>query len=173
MRWDDFRIGIQPIGEFDPVYLKVIAGSFLGELRLSSRVLPSLVSPEYAFDKRRIQYDAGIIIDRLETMEFEGCNVVIALVDADLFIPVFSYVLGEARMGGNRALVSLYRLQTSPERAVKVAFHEFGHLMNLDHCHEKNCVMKFSKNVEQLDSTSGIFCKYCLDEIKYKIGRKR
>ena len=170
---DDFCIGIQPIGEIDPVYLKVIAGSFLGELGIRSLVLPPLVSPEYAFDKRRIQYDAGIIINRLETMKFKGCRVVISLVDADLFIPVFSYVLGEARMGGNCALVSLYRLHASPERAVKVAFHEFGHLMNLDHCHETNCVMKFSKNVEQLDSTSGIFCRYCLDEIKYKIGRKR
>lgn len=173
MSQDGFCIGIQPVGEIDPVILKIIAGSFLGELRVRSLILNALADPEYAFDKRRIQYDAGIIINRLEAMKFKGCNTVIAIVDADLFIPVFSFVLGEARMGGRCALVSLYRLQNNPERAVKVALHEFGHLMNLDHCHEKTCVMKFSKNIEQLDSVSNIFCTYCLDNIKYMIKRKK
>ena len=155
------------------VILKIIAGSFLGELRIRSIILPSLALPEYAFDKRRIQYDAGRIINKLETMTFNGCSTVIALMDADLFIPVFSFVLGEARMGGRCALVSVCRLRNNPERAAKVAFHEFGHLMNLDHCHEKTCVMRFSKNIEQLDSISGIFCKYCLDHITYMMKMKK
>jgi len=169
---ENFYIGIQPVGEIDNVYLKSIAGSFLGELRIKSVILPALVYPEYAFDKRRVQYDAGIIISRLETMDFKECSKVIALIDADLFIPVFSHVLGEARMGGRFALVSLFRLKHSPERAVKVVLHEFGHLMNLGHCHEKICVMKFSKNIEQLDSISIIFCKYCLDHIRYLVKSK-
>lgn len=169
MGQDDFCIGIQAVGEIDPVYLKIIAGSFLGELGVKTLILPSLAHPEYAFDKRRIQYNAGTMINRLETMEFKGCNTVIALVDADLFIPVFSFVLGEARMGGTCALVSLYRLKKNPVRAAKVALHEFGHLMNLDHCHEETCVMRFSKNIEQLDSISNIYCSYCLDHIRYII----
>ena len=169
MSQENFCIGIQPVGEIDTAYLKVIAGSFLGELRIKSLILPPLDHPDYAFDKRRVQYNAGIIINRLETMKFKGCSKIIALIDADLFIPVFSYVLGEARMGGKCALASLYRLKQSSERAAKVALHEFGHLMNLGHCHEKICVMKFSKNIEQLDSISTIFCKYCLDHIRYAL----
>jgi archaemetzincin len=169
MSQEDFCIGIQPVGEIDTSYVKVIAGSFLGELRIRSLILPTLDHPDYAFDKRRIQYNAGLIINRLETIKFQGCNKIIALIDADLFIPVFSYVLGESRMGGKCSLVSLYRLKRSSERAAKVALHEFGHLMNLGHCHEKACVMKFSKNIEQLDSISTIFCKYCLDQIRYAL----
>ncbi|OQY01881.1 MAG: hypothetical protein B6I26_02640 [Desulfobacteraceae bacterium 4572_130] len=171
MNLNSFCLGIQPVGKIDPIYLKTIAGSFLGGLGMKSLILPSLAHPEYAFDKRRVQYDAGIIINKLETMKFKGCNTVIALVDADLFIPVFSFVLGEAKMGGKCALISLYRLRKNPARAVKVAIHEFGHLMNLDHCHEKTCVMRFSKNIEQLDLISDIFCKYCLDTIKYMIKK--
>jgi archaemetzincin len=172
MNMDGFCLGIQPVGEIDPGYLKIIAGSFLGELRINSLILPALAQPEYAFDKRRIQYNAGTIISRLELMEFKGCNTVIALMDADLFIPVFSFVLGEARMGGKCALVSLFRLQGNLSGIVKVALHEFGHLLGLDHCHEKTCVMKFSKNIVQLDSISAMFCKYCLDQIKYSIRKK-
>ena len=166
-----FCLGIQPVGEIDPLAIKIIQGSFLGELGISSLVLPALAPPEYAFDKRRVQYNAAAILTRLETMEFKGCQPVIALTDEDLFIPVFSFVLGEARMGGKAALVSLYRLQNNPLRAVKVAFHEFGHLMHLDHCHEKSCVMKFSKNIQQLDSITAVFCPYCLDQIRYRIRK--
>lgn len=169
----NFCLGILPVGEIEPLYLKIIAGAFLGELHTKTLILPPHAHPDYAFDKRRLQYNAGILINQLETHEFKECSKVIALVDGDLFIPVFSFVLGEARMGGSCALVSLYRLQKSPVRAAKVALHEFGHLMNLDHCHEKSCVMKFSKDMEQLDSISNIFCNYCLDQIRYAIRQKR
>ncbi|MBA3013228.1 MAG: zinc metallopeptidase [Proteobacteria bacterium] len=172
MAQDDFCIGILPIGEIDPLYLKILAGSFLGELPIKTLILPPLPHPDYAFDKRRLQYDAASMINQLETLVFKDCSKVIALVDADLFIPVFSFVLGEARMGGSCALVSLYRLQENHARAVKVALHEFGHLMNLDHCHEKKCVMRFSKNIEQLDSISNIFCDYCLDHLRYMVRKK-
>lgn len=167
-----FCIGILPVGEIDPLYLKIIAGAFLGELRTKSRILPPLDPPDYAFDKRRLQYNAGTMINQIETLTFKGCRKIIALVDGDLFIPVFSFVLGEARMGGSSALVSLYRLQENPARAAKVALHEFGHLMNLDHCDQERCVMKFSKNIEQLDSISSIFCDYCLNEILHGIKKK-
>ncbi len=168
-----FCLGILPVGEIEPLYLKIIAGSFLGELRTKSLILPPLPHPNYAFDKRRLQYNAGTMINELETHAFKGCSKVIALVEEDLFIPVFSFVLGEARMGGTTALVSLYRLQKNPTRAAKVALHEFGHLMNINHCHEKKCVMKFSKDIEQLDSISSIFCNYCLDQIRYAMKQKR
>jgi archaemetzincin len=166
---ENFCIGIQPVGEIDKITPKVIAGSFLGELKITTVELPPLEHPAYAFDKRRIQYDAGLILHELEKLEWQGCTKIIAIIDSDLFIPVFSYVLGEATIGGRCALVSLFRLKQNPERAVKVALHEFGHLMNLGHCNEKGCVMNFSKNIEQLDLISTYFCKYCQDNIRYKL----
>jgi archaemetzincin len=172
MSHNDFSIGILPVGEIDPLHLKIVAGSFLGEFRMKFLILPPLGQPEYAFDKRRIQYNAGTIITNLEAIQYKGCNKIIALVDTDLFIPVFSFVLGEARMGGTYALVSIFRLQKDPVRTVKVALHEFGHLMDINHCQDQSCVMKFSKNIKQLDSNSGIFCRYCIDQIKYKMRQK-
>ena len=172
MPLDDFLLGILPVGYIDPAWLKITAGSFQGELRIKPRILPALALPEYAYDERRIQYNAGQIISRLENKIFHGCNAVIAMIDEDLFIPVFSYVLGEARMNGRCALVSVFRLEDNPSRIVKVAFHEFGHLMNLEHCHKQGCVMTFSKNIEQLDAISSIFCRYCLDQVRYAVHKK-
>jgi len=166
---ENFCIGIQPVGEIDRTTPKVIAGSFLGELNIKTVELPPLEHPSYAFDKRRIQYDAGLILHELEKRNWQGCSKIIAIIDSDLFIPVFSFVLGEATIGGRCALVSLFRLKQNPERVVKVALHEFGHLLNLGHCSKKGCVMKFSKNIGQLDMISTFFCKYCLENIRYML----
>jgi len=108
--------------------------------------------------------------DYLETMAFDGCDAVIAVVDEDLFIPIFTYVLGEARIGGRCALISVYRLDKCPKRAVKLALHEFGHLMALGHCHDDYCAMSFSKDIDQLDLIPSYYCQYCMGQINYRIA---
>jgi archaemetzincin len=90
----------------------------------------------------------------------------------DLFIPILSYVFGEARQGGRCALVSTWRLKKNRdgtraplpllmERAGKVALHELGHLYNLFHCMDERCLMYFSGGLEDLDSAPLYFCRYC------------
>ena len=110
----DFLVGIQPIGAIDETYAKTVAAAFLGELNLSARILTPMEHPEYAFNEKRIQYDAGMIIKELESMyfsgNFSGIKKVIALIDVDLFIPVFSHVMGEARLGGKCALVFCFQI---------------------------------------------------------------
>lgn len=168
---DRFCLGILPVGEIDPIAARKIAGAFSDALDIKTVGLAPLPHPDYAFDRRRIQYDAGRIISDLETMEFQGCDKVIALIDLDLFIPVFSFVLGDANVGGRCALVSLFRLDQNHERAVKVTLHEFGHLLDIGHCSEKGCVMEFSKNIEQLDMISPFFCSYCLGNIRPRLEK--
>lgn len=162
-------MGILPIGHMDETYAKGVAAALLGELNIRGIVLKSLEHPAYAFNTRRIQYNAGMIIKQLESMKFPGINKVIALIDADLFIPVFSHVMGEARVGGRCALVSVFRLMESMERTVKVALHELGHLLSLGHCSKAECLMSFSKSIEQLDTRSSYFCDYCRSQIEYRI----
>ena len=58
-------------------------------------------SLDYVNEDRETTIKNNIISD-LETMEFQGCDKVIALIDSDLFIPVFSFVLGEANVGGRK-----------------------------------------------------------------------
>lgn len=161
-------IGIQPIGEIQPTVPKALAAAFLGELGLQTRIMPPLAHPFYAYDKRRIQYNAAAIISNIEALNFVDCGRIIALLDVDLFIPVFTYVFGEARQGGNHALVSTYRLNNRIERVIKVALHEFGHLCCLGHCPDAKCLMNFSKDVDALDTTALYFCGYCAEKIKYE-----
>jgi archaemetzincin len=92
--------------------------------------------------------------------------------DLDLFIPIFTFVFGEAQVGGGVALMSTHRLHQEfyglPEdtrllfaRAEKEAVHELGHTYGLAHCRSFDCVMHFSNSVEQVDLRPGDFCQSC------------
>jgi archaemetzincin len=150
----------------------VIAAHISGCLNLNAEVIAPIEHPHHAFDKKRFQYDAGKIISRFESMHFPDVEKMVAVFSDDLFIPIFSHVFGEARLGGKFALVSLFRLDKQPdgstsptvkiyERAAKVALHEIGHLYRLAHCDDNRCLMHFTGGLQSLDEISLNFCRYC------------
>lgn len=90
----------------------------------------------------------------------------------DLFIPILTFVFGEAMLGGNSAVVSTYRLQEGFYgladdaevllwRLKKEAVHELGHTFGLVHCREFECVMHSSRGIEEVDVKSSEFCEDC------------
>ena len=151
---------------------KVIAAHVSGYLDLPADILPPMDIPIVALDETRLQYNAATLIQAIEAMPITNYFKVIALFDVDLFIPLFTHVFGEARQNGRVALVSLFRLQThmdgsSPstervlERVAKIALHEVGHLLNLLHCDDEQCLMHFCGDVDRLDQTAFNFCRHC------------
>jgi archaemetzincin len=166
------RIGVVAIGEVPDIAPKVIAAHISGYLNLHATVLPPLEQPAYAPDRRRLQYNVATILKELEDIRFQGVSKVVGVLTVDLFVPLFTHVFGEARKGGKVALVSLFRLKkdqgsivVSPDllldRTAKVTLHELGHLFNIFHCDDKNCLMHFSGDLEDLDKTPLAFCAYC------------
>jgi uncharacterized peroxidase-related enzyme len=92
----------------------------------------------------------------------------------DLFVPVLTFVFGEAQLDGNCAVVSTARLDEEfyglparsdllRERLVKEASHELGHTFGLRHCADWRCVMASSHAVERLDVKGADFCAACRD----------
>jgi len=104
-------IGIIPFGEIPEIVSKIIAGNIIAYLNLSVEIIPPAKNPAFAFDDKRLQYDAGIILMNLESRCLNNYEKVIGILDADLFVPIFSHVFGEAKQGGKYALVSLFRLK--------------------------------------------------------------
>ena len=165
-------VGVVPLGDVPEIDLQVIADHIIGCFKLTTQILSQLKTPEYALDERRLQYNAGIIIEAMENMNFGNHDKIIGVLDKDLFIPIFTHVFGEARQGGKCGLVSLFRLAKNPdgstppkslvhERAAKVALHELGHLLDLLHCEHKKCLMHFSGGIGEVDDMSLSLCEYC------------
>jgi archaemetzincin len=165
-------IGVLPVGDVPELAPKVIAAHITGFLKLAAEILASAEPPAAAFDESQGRYNAAKIFSHFQSGSYDNYDKVIGVLNADLFIPTFAYVFGEAEQGGKHALVSLFRLQKEQEgrnppsavlyeRAAKVALHELGHLYNLTHCEEKNCLMHYSGGIADLDSIPIYFCRYC------------
>lgn len=169
---NSITIGVATLGKIPSTVPKVIAAHISGYYDLTAWVLVPRKQPAYAFDERRLQYNAGIILDTLNAVSFKGCKKVLGVLNVDIFIPIFKHVFGEARQGGRIAIISLYRLGQHQNgsavsrsdlysRAAKVALHELGHLFNLHHCDNGNCLMHFSGALDELDTLSFTLCRYC------------
>jgi archaemetzincin len=96
----------------------------------------------------------------------------LAVTERDLFVPVLTFVFGQAQLGGRAAVVSLARLRQEfyglepnrecfLERAAKEALHETGHLFGLVHCADRSCAMSLATNVRQIDTKQAAFCAPC------------
>jgi len=173
---------ILPLGDIPEIISSSVAAHLQAYLNVDVDILPPTPPPAYALDRKRLQYNAAAVIEKIEKEAVKQQAKILGIVDIDLFIPVFTHVLGEARQGGEAAVISIYRLlegkneNTIPsslilERAAKVALHEASHLFNLSHCMDKNCLMHFSGSLEDIDSLSFYCCRYCSAYLKDAIHR--
>ncbi len=138
---------------------------------------PPRFDPEIAFDPLRGQYDSRKLLAHLLDEAAEDAERILGVTTVDLFIPVLSYVFGEAQLDGRAALVSMYRLDATvyglpddrrllAERLRKEAVHELGHTYNLLHCDDPLCVMRSSTYVEEIDLKSDQFCRQCARPVR-------
>ena len=136
--------------------------------------------PHHAFDPRRGQHSSTAILKWLVGREHPGRRM-LAITDADLFIPVLTFVYGEAQLGGRAAVVSTARLWAEPggqhdpglvtQRIVKECVHELGHTFGLLHCDTPGCVMTRSVNLIEVDAKSMALCGPC--EARHRELRER
>jgi archaemetzincin len=139
---------------------------------------PPSFDPELAFDSSRGQYNSRIFLAQLLRDAPDSATRVLGVTGVDLFIPVLTYVFGEAQLDGRAALVSAYRLDNQLyglpsnrnllfQRLCKEAIHELGHTYNLLHCHKQSCVMTSSTYVEGIDLKSDRFCDPCRKSLQH------
>lgn len=123
-------------------------------------------------DLSRNQYYSTKLIKDILTEFPEHTGKILAITEHDLFVPVLSYVFGEAQLDGKVAVVSsfrfdeqLYGYPSNPtladERLLKVSIHEIGHTFGLIHCPLFECVMHSSTTVEEIDLKRTVFCPEC------------
>jgi archaemetzincin len=161
---------LAPIGDFPEELLDHLSR------RTGIPVGPSRVDPAIAWSPIRSQYDSTRLLAALKAL-YDG--EVIGAAACDLFIPVLTFVFGEAEMPGRAALFSIYRLREefyglpgNPEllenRALRELRHEMGHLHGLPHCPDWSCVMSTSHSVERVDNKDEGYCASCSERLKLK-----
>jgi len=165
------RIYVAPIGELPAEIVQAVVLRLAGVFAHVEVVRP-LVPVDDAFDARRHQYDSSGLLEALGRDPPGRGDRVIGVTDRDLFVPILTFVFGEARLGGETAIASLYRLRNEfyglppdggavVDRLVKECVHELGHTFGLIHCEDYGCVMHGSTSVEEIDLKGSSFCVRC------------
>jgi archaemetzincin len=160
------------VGAIPPGLLDSLSGFLENAVLLPSFVSEAILDPTRAYDKNRGQYDSRLLLPPLEELADREGTRVVGVTDVDIFSSVFTFIFGEAQLGGKAAIVSLHRLRPTfygladdPDlvmsRAHREVLHEAGHLLGLVHCKTSVCVMAFSPAAEDVDLKSDEFCPTC------------
>jgi len=165
-------ITVVPIGRVDGDHLKFLAGRLAARLRAACLVEPNGRACDFAYNAARGQYHSTEILKRLLQEPWTESWRILGVTDFDLYIPILTFVFGEAQLGHTAALVSTHRLRPEfygmprdsgllQERLLKEALHELGHTLGLRHCADYHCVMSASHNADRIDLKQAEFCSAC------------
>jgi len=183
------RILLLPLGNTDRELVQGLCFPLKETFKTPVEILEEPIELEGFYDEARSQYNSTAILLHLKhaylspaSSEREISHVstkLLAVLGYDLFIPILTYVFGEAELGGQAAVVSYYRLKNEryglppdpallSDRLQKEAHHELGHAYGLVHCSIQDCVMHTSTYVEDIDLKSATFCGRCGEELTKK-----
>lgn len=164
---DLLAVGTLPQGR-----LESLAARLSRHIELPCHVLGAALNLPLPRLPAREQLDAGALLDALEARSSTPARLLVGVAAEDIAIPIFTFVFGLARSGGQACVVSLartdptfYGLPADPDlglsRAVAEILHELGHLATLEHCPDRSCLMSFAGSVERVDTRGSRFCSGC------------
>ncbi len=167
---DDVHLWWIGAGAPDPALLERARHQVGRAFRVGVRIFRGSDRPTQSFDPRRGQHSSTEILRWLVGHDQPGGRV-LAITDMDLFIPVLTFVFGEAQLRGSAAVVSTARLVPESAvngsralmaaRVIKECVHELGHTFGLLHCARGGCVMSRSVNLMELDAKETALCDDC------------
>jgi len=165
-------IVIIPIGTMKYDVAGFLSLSLPEILHTPCRLLAEEIALEPFYSSDRKQYHSTEILRQLLPFASEKKQNILGIMDEDIYIPILTFVFGEAQLNGRCALMSGHRLHQEfyglPEdeslylhRCEKEAVHELGHTLGLKHCDNFECVMRYSNSVGDIDVKRNVFCPSC------------
>ena len=163
---------IAPINQPPTDTVEAVREGLVEQLRCTVSLVRITPDLGIAYNSRRRQYNSTVLLEQLRSVAPDGQSRIVGITDVDLFIPVLTFVFGEAQLGGRLAVVSTHRLDNRlyglPEdelklsgRIVKECLHELGHTRGLLHCRDFRCVMHGTNTVVEVDLKGPSYCRRC------------
>jgi archaemetzincin len=167
------RLHLLPIGPVDADLLEWLGQALHDKFRVPAEIILPALDPTFALHVERQQYHSSEILARMQRYINGNTWRLLGVTQLDLYIPILTFVFGEAQMGGASAIVSYHRLQQQfyglpqdkdllANRLLIESVHELGHTLRLTHCHDYQCAMAPAHAVEWIDIKDSGFCEDCL-----------
>ena len=166
------RLQVLAVGNPEADVLDRLVVRLANHFGVACELMVQTLDPNFAFHTERGQFHSSELLAEVQNHVNDGTWRLLAVTDVDLYIPILTFVFGEAQVRGRCALISMYRLRqefyglpASPDlledRILKEAVHELGHTLDLTHCRDYSCAMAPSHAVEWIDLKQNAFCTSC------------
>lgn len=167
-------------GELEPDVLEPVRGYVAEEFGCRVALEDAPGRPAGTYDARRRQHSSRGVLAWLVPHAGPPRHRLLGVTDVDLFIPILTFVFGEAQLDGRAAVISTARLAHPEDRRITVgrvareAVHELGHTFGLLHCQGSvgpgwraaPCVMSRSASVRSVDGKSLRLCADCRERYR-------
>jgi archaemetzincin len=169
---------LQPLGQelpaADVALVKKALVAFYG---YEIKVLPRVDLPQSAYYPPRKRYRAEKLLDFLKARLPAGGHRILGLTGVDISTTKGKHkdwgILGLATLSGEACVISKFRAKRGArdaaharERLAKVAVHETGHTLGLDHCPTRGCLMEDAKGKVSTSDREYDICPDCRAELK-------
>ena len=169
------HITLISFGYFGKHFLEKVAEAVAQEYPFPVNIKESRLDLSEFFDPGRRQYNGNKLLAAVNHISTPRSVKTIGLFSVDLFIPILTYIFGQAFLNGHTGIASLYRLSNERygiepddrlllERFTKEVLHELGHTFGLIHCLTPTCVMRSSTYVEDIDQKNHGLCIKCRNQ---------
>lgn len=139
---------------------------------METRLLPRAALPAAAFYPPRRRYRAEKLLDFLDGRLPPDGTRILGLTGVDISTTKGRFadwgLLGLGRIGGASSVISEFRCRmrsrgpaNARERLAKVAVHEAGHTLGLEHCPTRGCLMEDAEGQVATCDREYDFCRRC------------
>lgn len=176
-------IAIQAFDDFEKPLIDTLSVAIKKFYEFKVTILPPKSIPKSAFiNIKSPRYRADSIIKFLKQSKPDSIDHIIGLTTKDISTtkkdkngntkkPEYKYsdwgIFGLGYRPGPSCIVSTYRLKHPNQkkyiiRFKKIALHELGHNLGLQHCSSKNCIMRdANETIKTIDNVDMILCDNC------------
>jgi len=170
-------IFIAPLKFYSALLLQNLVTELSKRFSAKIHVIDLKINLDDFFSVEREQYFSTQIIAEAMKLTEAYKGKIVLLTDVDIFVPVLTFIFGEAQLNGKHAILSVCRLHEEfysgisnknllLERTIKEVLHELGHCYGLRHCIDWDCVMHSSPGIEEVDIKGDTFCRKCISLIE-------
>ena len=161
-----------PIGSPEPELIDWLRSEIMDGFKIDCRLISPALEPSFCYHPERKQYHSSELLQGIASLVDSDTWRVLGVTQLDLYVPILTFVFGEAELGGHCAVVSYHRLRQEfyglpedrdllAERLLTESIHEIGHTLEMTHCTDHRCVMSSSHAVEWIDIKQHTFCNHC------------